>query len=340
MSIVGGMDIHRSQVTFEYADSATGEVCRGRFGGTREELRVWLRRFDGCGDVAFAFEGCTGWRYVAEELAAAGIEAHMAEPADTALLRGTKRRAKTDRTDAHHLRMLLVDDRVPESWIPPTHVLEVRILGRLYERTLANRREWIQRIHAQLFQQGCPPVTGITTEKARQQLQAADLSVVGRRYIDEAMATVEHFTCQLDALRTDLHGIGRRQPGCRAIQQLWGVGPLLAPVIWAEMGDTRRFRSSKQAVRHTGLDITVSESDQHRLPGKLSRQGPSTLRWALVEAAQHASKKGSPDYGYYQATRQRIGASRAALSVARKHARRVHHILWRLGDTAWEPVTV
>ena len=121
------------------------------------------------------------------------------------------------------------------------------------------------------------------------------------------------------------------------MQQLWGVGWLLGPIIWAEMGVTRRFSSSKQAVRYTGLDVTVSDSDTNRPPGKLSRQGSPTLRWALVEAAQHASKRSSPDHGYYLAARQRVGASRAALSVARKHARRIHHILRGLGDAAWEP---
>ena len=82
--------------------------------------------------VAFAVEGCTGWRYVAEELALAGIAAHLAEPADTAFARGRKRHAKTDKTDCRHLRMLLAEGRLPECWIPPGHILECRALLELY----------------------------------------------------------------------------------------------------------------------------------------------------------------------------------------------------------------
>lgn len=339
MGIVGGLDVHRSQVTFDYADESTGEVVTGRIPGTRVDLREWLGRFEGRSEVRFAFEGCTGWRYVTEELAAVGIEPHMAEPADTATLRGKKKRAKTDRADARHLRVLLAEGRLPESWIPPAHVIEVRTLGRLYERMLSDRRHWIQRVRAQLFQQGTPPVTGgLITEGGRRQLAEVSLSPAGRRLVDESMGVIDELSGRLDRLRSDLQRIGRAQPGARAMQQLWGVGWLLGPIIWAEMGDTRRFASSKQAVRYTGLDVTVSESDTTRLPGKLSRQGSPTLRWALVEAAQHASKRSSPDHGYYQAARQRVGASRAALSVARKHARRIHHILRDLGDTAWEPI--
>jgi hypothetical protein len=66
MPIVGGLDIHRKQITFDYLDTATGEVRRGQIApADRAHLRAWLARFAGRDDVAFALEGCTGWRYVA-----------------------------------------------------------------------------------------------------------------------------------------------------------------------------------------------------------------------------------------------------------------------------------
>jgi hypothetical protein len=66
MSIVGAFDVHRRQLTFDYLDTVTGEVKRGRVvPADREHVRAWLARFAGRGDVAFAVEGCAGWRYVA-----------------------------------------------------------------------------------------------------------------------------------------------------------------------------------------------------------------------------------------------------------------------------------
>jgi transposase len=214
-------------------------------------------------------------------------------------------------------------------------VTEVRTLGRLYHQLMTSRRRWLQRIHAQLFHQGAAAIGGLTSDEGHRLLTDADLSEAGRRYVTEAIGIVDGLTDRIETLRDDLKSIGRTQPGCVALQTLWGIGPLLGAIIWSEMGDTRRFSSSKQAVRFTGLDITVHDSDGHRPPGRLARQGSATLRWALVEAAQHASKKQSPDYAYYQQVRRRVGASRAALSVARKHTRRIHHILRRLGDDAW-----
>jgi hypothetical protein len=97
MPIVGGLDIHRKQITFDYLDTETGEVKRGQIApADRVHLRSWLARFAGRDDVAFALEGCTGWRYIAQELAAGGVAAHVAEPADTAFVRGRKPHAKTD----------------------------------------------------------------------------------------------------------------------------------------------------------------------------------------------------------------------------------------------------
>ncbi len=110
-------------------------------------------------------------------------------------------------------------------------------------------------------------------------------------------------------------------------------------VIWAELGDTRRFHTSRNAVRHTGLDITVHSSDGKRSRGHLARQGPALLRWALYEAAFAASRSGSPDHAYYQQVAARLGNQRAILSVARKLARRCHHRLRALGDEAFTGVS-
>src|SRR5215472_14648917 len=157
MPIVGGLDIHRKQITFDYPGTGTGQVQRGQISpADRLHLRAWLARFGGRDDVVFAVEGCAGWRYVAEELAAAGIAAHLAEPADTAALRGRKRRAKTGKTDARHLRSLLAEGRLPECWIPPPHILESRALLETYHDLRAAHTAWVQRIHPVFFHQGAP----------------------------------------------------------------------------------------------------------------------------------------------------------------------------------------
>jgi transposase len=93
MSIIGGLDVHRGQITFDGVDRDSGEARRGRIApATRAALRAWLGELPSTGG-GFAVEGCTGWRFVVEELQAAGFLAYLAEPAETSSLRGPKRRA-------------------------------------------------------------------------------------------------------------------------------------------------------------------------------------------------------------------------------------------------------
>jgi transposase len=108
--------------------------------------------------------------------------------------------------------------------------------------------------------------------------------------------------------------------------------------ILAELGDARRFSSSRHAVRFSGLDVTVSQSDESRAPGKLSHQGPPVLRWAAFEAAQCAWRERSPDHQYYLESKARLGGKQATLTIARKLIRRAHHTLRELGDEALQPV--
>jgi hypothetical protein len=132
MAIPMGLDQHRAQITTDWVDTSTGEVSRARVApADRAGVRRFLARFRGEA-LEVAWEATTGWRFVVEELHRIGAIVHLAEPADTAALRGHKRRAKNDRADARHLRELLMAGRVPESWIAPAHAL--RTLGRAWCR--------------------------------------------------------------------------------------------------------------------------------------------------------------------------------------------------------------
>jgi transposase len=338
MTIVGGFDVHRKQITFDYVDSETGEVRSGQIcPATRKTVQSWLGKHCPGGDAEFALEACTGWRFVAEELTAMGAIAHLADAAETAGLRGPKKRAKTDRVDARLLRTLLWEGRLPEAVIPPAQVLEVRTVGRLYCALMEERRAWQQRIHAQLFHQGCPPIRAVLTNAGREALANAELSAAGRQYVDTALRRVDELTDQIGPLRTQLGDFARRQLGCRALQRQYGVGPLGAAILWAEIGDARRFSSSEQLVRYAGLDITVYSSDGQTLAG--APVPPRFTRAALdgVRSRQIRRPCRFADHAYYQKVAARRDGKRAALAVARKVLRRSHHILCELGDAALAP---
>jgi transposase len=338
MTIVMGLDQHRGQITAEWIDTETGEVSRARVAPAhREPVRRFLERFGG-GELEVALEATTGWRFVVEELRAIGAGVHLAEPAETAARRGNKKRAKSDRADARHLRELLMIARLPESWIPPDHLLDLRARVRLRHTLSEQRGEWQQRIQAVLYHHGLPQRRQLMTRDGRAWLAEQPLSAGAREQVTVAVAMVDALDVQIAPVEQQLRAYARRQPGCRALMAHYGIGELTAVTILAELGDCRRFSSSRHAVRYAGLDITVHQSDQRRAPGHLSRQGPPALRWALFEAAQVARRTGSPDRDYYEQAADRLGANRACLAIARKLLKRSYHTLRELGEEALQPV--
>jgi transposase len=333
-----GLDQHRAQVTADWLETDTGEVKRARLApADRAGVRRFLSQFKGL-ELEVALEATTGWRFVVEELRRVGAGVHLAEPAETSALRGPKKRAKGDRADARHLRELLMIKRLPESWIAPDHLLDLRARVRLRHTLSEQRTEWQQRIQAVLYHHGCPHRRQLMSTDGRAWLAARSaLPAIAREQITVALQMIDAVERQLAPIDKQLRAYARRQAGCKALMAHYGIGELTAVTILAELGDCRRFTSSRQAVRFAGMDITVHQSDRRRSPGHLSRQGPPALRWALYEAAQVARRPASPDRDYYDQAADRLGGNRACLSIARKLLKRSYHTLRELGEEALQP---
>ena len=278
-------------------------------------------------------EGCTGWRYVVEEIIAAGFEAHLAEPADTQAARGRKRHAKTDRTDARLLRELLAGGELPESWIPPECVLEWRERVRLYKTLVDQRTQWTQRIHAELFQHGVAlPEGEIRSTETRAVLTdpAVAVSPAARQRIAVGYADDRrHRRRSAAAARPSWPASGHASPPAGPWSQAhFGIGGLTAVAIWSELGDCRRFSRSdaggppRRPRRHRGR---LRPPPGRRPP--VPTRAPHTLRWALYEAAKSSSRPASPDHAYYPSVKQRHDGKLAAIAMARKLARRCYHTL-------------
>ena len=211
MSIVMGLDQHRAQITAEWIDTSTGEVSRARVapadraGGApvpcavraaRSSRSRWRRRPAG-----------GSWSRSCERV---GAEVHLAEPAETSALKGNKKRAKTDRADARHLRELLMVGRLPESWIPPAHILDLRARVRLRHTLSQQRGEWQQRIQAVLYHHGCPQRGDLmTARRPRVARRSAAAGVTAREQVTVALAMIDALDAPARAAR---QGAARATP--------------------------------------------------------------------------------------------------------------------------------
>jgi hypothetical protein len=169
-------------------------------------------------------EATTRWRFVVEEPHAVGARTHLAEPAETAARRGTKKRAKSDRADARHPRELVMVGRLPESWIPPEHLLDLRARVRLRHTLVDQRREWQQRMQALLYHHGVPPRSGLMSAQSRVWLAGLALPAAAREQITIGLALIDAHEAQLAPLDQELRNFARRQPGWRALMRHYGIG--------------------------------------------------------------------------------------------------------------------
>src|SRR5215212_10224700 len=253
VSIVMGLDQHRAQITAEWLDTDSGELHRRRVSpADRAGVRAFATRFAGQ-ELDVALEATTGWRFAAEELAAAGARVHLAEPAEAAALRGTKRRAKTDRADAKHLRELLGTGRLPESWVPPEHLLDLRARVRLRHTLVDQRREWQQRMQAVLYHHGVPPRSWLLGAESRAWLAGLQLPPGAREQITIALSLLDALDAQLVPLDQELRD--------------YASGALTSTAMLAERADARRFSSSRVGVRYPSPEITVLRSQGRGAPG-------------------------------------------------------------------------
>ena len=328
--MMAAIDVHKSVFQVAELDPATGEVAERRFAASREALDDWaMRRRERVSAVAI--EATSGWRWVAACLQAHGFEVRLVDPGQASALQGRRRRPKTDRLDARWLVQLLAREMAPAAWLAPEEIQRLRDQTRLRKTLADERRRWAQRLHALLVQEGWPCGRGrLLTGEGRRWLNGLGLHPAARAYADVALAMIDACEQQLAPLERELTRFARGDRRCQALMRIYGVGPLLACHLLAEIGQASRFRRPAQLVRAAGLDPVVDESADRRRRGRLAKAGSPYLRFALVEAAQHARRRTSPDRARYQRLAPRLGAARAKLPIARLIAHRAYHQLRQL----------
>jgi transposase len=327
--LYAAIDIHKHVFQAAVLDPESGEVVEERFSADRESLGRWAERWRDR-VAAVAIEATTGWRWVWRELADVGFEVRLAEPVQTRALLGRRRSAKTDRLDARWLARLLEKEMLPGSWIPPAQIQQLRDRTRLRKALADDRRRWGQRLHAFLAHEGWPcSKSHLLTVQGLRWAASLRLPEHARLQVDSLLAVIAALEAQLDTVDAELRRFARGDERCQALQSIYGIGPILACHLLAEIGETRRFRRAGQITRLAGLDPVVDESGETRRRGRLAKAGSPHLRWALVEAAVHAHRATAPDLELYRSIRRR-DATVARLTVARKIGRRVYHVLREL----------
>jgi len=325
--VYAAIDIRKRILQAAVLDPDTGELVHERLAASREVLSDWAMRWQTRLGVV-ALEATTGWRWAARELERRGLDVRLCDPGQARALGGSKRRPKTDRLDATWLVRLLAKEMLPLAWLPPAEIEQLRDRTRSRHALAKDRTRWAQRLHALLTHAGWPcSRSRLLTSPGRQWASALGLPEPTRASVEAMLTMINAIGDQIELIDREPRQRARSDPRPQALCTIFGVGPVLASHILAEVGDATRCRRARQLVRVAGLDPVVSESADTRRRGQLSKQGSPELRRALVEAAHHACRPRSPDHPLYLTVKSQRGSQRATLTIARKLPRRAYHLL-------------
>ena len=253
-------------------------------------------------------EATWGWYWAADVVDEVGVEMHLAHP--LAIKGYENRRVKTDWLDAELLAGLIRMGRLPEAWIAPPKIRELRELVR-YRRKLAQLQSGLKaQVHQTLGKEGAIPETKSIWWSG------------GQRWLDE-LEMADAYTNRVESLR-DLLGLYHREiatldglihrtimaneelrDGYEAIQAIGGIGRVLAAVFVAEIGDAHRFPNPRTVASWAGLTPRHKESDVKIRRGRMTKQGPVLVRWAAVEAVTNSHCEAR-----LRATKRRVGERR------------------------------
>jgi transposase len=329
MEVYVGLDLSRKRLDWQAVDARRRPLAEGAVPPDRDGLARLVLQV--AAPAVAVIESMNGARFVHDQLELAGWEVKIA---NAERVKGLAPLAcKTDRIDARVLAELGALDLVPEIWLPDPGVRAERELARFRIHLVKQRTMLKNRIHQSLIAHGVPcPVSDLFGVRGQDLLDRAELPVAWRASTDASLRLIEHLERELDACERELRRQNLDHPYVPLLVTAPGIGPILGYTIASELGDIGRFATPAKLVGYTGLCPRVYQSGERDRRGRLAKNGPAYLRWALIEAAQHAGR--SVYYrDLYQRTRQRAGrqrgASIAAVTVARKLAEAIWWMLTR-----------
>lgn len=297
-----GMDLHRRRSVLVRMTDTGEHLETVRISNDPEYLRQVMARAGEAPEVVL--EATYGWYWAADTLAELGAHVHLAHPLGVKMF--SYRRVKNDERDAADLADLLRMGRLPEAWIAPPAVRELRELVRHRAKLVGLRSNLKCQVHAVLAATGVQvPMSDLFGERGQQLLGAATLAPESRARVDSLRRLIASLEFEIELFGKLVAGRLRTEPGYLAAQQIPGVGPVLAAVFVAEIGDIGRFARPTQLASWAGLTPKHHESDTTVHRGRITKQGSRPVRWAAVEAVQRVP--GHTELGH---VRDQIGARR------------------------------
>jgi transposase len=240
-------------------------------------------------------------------------------------------RVKTDKVDTLALARLLAANLIPEVWVPPLIVRQVRGLLAHRRRLVETRTMSTNRLHSVLQRHNLPaPRGGPFSMANRSWWETLKISLTEKLRVRQDLETLTHLDKQIAEIEDEVYRLSTTEPWAAQVAfiiQLPGFSVLLAMTILAAIGDVSRFLHPKKLVGYSGLGAGIHSSGQTHHSGHITKTGRRELRWALVEAAWCAVRYSPHWRAEFKRLSSRMPENVAIVAIARKLLVVIWHVL-------------
>jgi transposase len=320
------LDIHKEYVMVGAMNPAQEWVIRPK----RVEMphfRTWAANNLCAGDVVVIETTTNVWDIydIVAPLVTRTVVAHAG-----AVRQIAEARVKTDTEDIKRLLRLLIADIVPEVWVPPAHVRELRGVIAYRNRLVKTGAMIRNRLHSLLHRHNLPLPAGGLCDRGWWADQS--LNALEKFQVRQELALLE----KVEQSKTELDGeLAKMSVGATwgkqatRLLQLPGLGVIVTMTVLGAIGDIRRFEDARHLVGYAGLGAGIHQSGKERQEKGITKSGRKELRWALIEAAWKAVQMSPLWKKRYEELKQRKGSCKAIVAIARKLLVTIWYVLTR-----------
>jgi transposase len=312
-----GLDVHKRFCHGTMMNEEGGIVKQERFSNDPRGLDAFM---GGVGGARVVMEAGYCWQPVYDRLEDGGHDVRLAHPLKTKAIAQAK--VKTDKIDSEILAHLLRADLVPESWVPPKEIRELRELVKRRAFLVQLRTRVKNRVHAELAKRDITPVRLPFTRKGREVLKGLGIGAVS-----QLLPVIEVLDRQIGEVSSVIEGMAVENGDARLLTTIPGVGYYVALLLVAEIGDVDRFPSSEKLCSYAGLVPSVRRSGNSTLHGSITKEGSKWVRWALTQAVHVHLRFDTRLTRFYRRLVKKKAKQVAVIATARKMLKVVYWML-------------
>ena len=324
-----GLDIHKKYCVIGGVDRE-GRVVLHAVRVEHTDLEGWLQKNLLSTDHVVIESTTNAW-HVYDLLEPLVERVIVANPAKVKQIANA--RVKTDVRDTFILSRLLAANLVPEVWVPPVHVREMRQLLSQRRQLVETHTQIVNRMHSVAHRHHLNHERGKRfNEKTTLWQKDKRLSKIEQFQLELEMENHTYIEKQIGRIGKEVAKMSHQKPWVQEmtyLMQLPGFGVITAMTVLAAIGDVQRFNSARHLASYSGLTGGLDQSGTHLVQKGITKEGRKELRWAMVEVAQRAVKSDPHWTRRFQEMEKRMHRNQVIVAIARQLLELVWYLLTR-----------